>query len=154
MDFCEEGVRVGPSSCGLGVFSIRSVGIHELIGPIRGTVYDDPQYESDYCMELGEHSALEPEWPFRLVNHSCQPNCGLVEIEPESAGATAADAGQLWLEALRAIEPGEQLTIDYAWPAVAAIPCRCGCAECRGWIVSLAQRHCLDHGPEAGLSAQ
>ena len=31
---------------------------------------------------------------------------------------------------------GEELTIDYAWPANAAIVCRCGAGTCRGWIVS------------------
>jgi len=34
------------------------------------------------------------------------------------------------------IAPGEQLTIDYAWPAWAAVPCACGAPECRGWIVA------------------
>lgn len=144
MEFCDDGVRVGPSRCGLGVYSTRAFDAHELIGPIRGVVHDDPQYESDYCMELGEHSALEPEPPFRFINHSCQPNCELFQREAEST-----DVGQLWLETLCAIEPGEQLTIDYAWPARAAIPCRCGCPECRGWIVSLADRHRLGTGPAA-----
>ena len=77
MEFQEEGVCVSPSPNGLGVFSIRPFSVNELIGPVRGTAIDDPAYESDYCMELGEHSALEPESPFRFVNHSCQPNCGL-----------------------------------------------------------------------------
>ena len=136
MEFREEGVRVGPSSVGLGVFSLKTAAIHELIGPIRGTVFDDPQYESDYCMEIGDHSALEPESPFRFVNHSCQPNCALVEVEPYTPGA-----GELWLEVLIDISPGDQLTIDYAWPAWAAIPCRCGCPQCRGWIVAVGERH-------------
>jgi len=139
MEYCDEGVRVGPSRCGLGVFSTRSFAVHELIGPIRGTVIDDPDYESDYCMELGDHGALEPEWPFRLVNHSCRPNCRLLEIGPDSAAERATDLGELWLEVLSNIVPGEQITIDYAWPASAAVPCRCGCPECRGWIVAAAE---------------
>jgi len=35
-------------------------------------------------MELGSCSALEPDPPFRYVNHSCRPNCELVEIKPET----------------------------------------------------------------------
>ena len=136
MVFREQGVRVGPSPLGLAVFSIKPFAIHELIGPIRGTVIDDPEYESDYCMEIGDHSALEPESPFRFVNHSCHPNCGLLEVETDSPGV-----GELWLEVLSDISPGDQLTIDYAWPGWAAIPCRCGCPDCRGWIVAVGEQH-------------
>ncbi|MDR0392282.1 MAG: hypothetical protein LBH59_10280, partial [Planctomycetaceae bacterium] len=42
---------------------------------------------------------------------------------------------EIWVETLRDILPGEQLTIDYAWPAEKAIKCQCGCKKCRGWIV-------------------
>lgn len=135
MELLYQGVRVGPSPLGLGVFSIRSYAVHELIGPIQGDVIDDPHYQSDYCMEIGEHSALEPDSPFRFVNHSCLPNCGLLEVESGASGP-----GELWLEVLRDILPGEQLTIDYAWPAWAAIPCRCGCPQCRGWIVAAGEQ--------------
>jgi hypothetical protein len=139
MDYCEQGVRVGPSPYGLGVFSTRSFAVHELLGPIRGTVIDDPDYQSEYCMELGDHLALEPEWPFRLVNHSCQPNCRLLEIEPDWTAKEPAGLGELWLEVLCDIAPGDQITIDYAWPASVAVPCQCGCPACRGWIVAAGE---------------
>jgi hypothetical protein len=54
--------------------------------------------------------------------------------ENDEQGATGSLS--LWLEILREISPDEQITIDYAWPAEAAIPCQCGTASCRGWIVS------------------
>jgi hypothetical protein len=38
--------------------------------------------------------------------------------------------------ARQAIQPGQELTIDYAWPANAAIPCLCQSKSCRGWIVA------------------
>ena len=129
---------------GWGSSSTRSFSIHELMGPVLGTVIDDPDYESDYCMEIGDHSALEPESPFRFVNHSCQPNCRLLEFEPDSAGGETTDIGELWLEVLRDIAPGVQITIDYAWPASVAIPCGCGCPECRGWIVAAGERDRVD----------
>ena len=134
-EFWERGVRVSSSPYGLGVYSVRPFAADELIGPIRGTVMDDPAYESDYCMELGAHLALEPEPPFRFVNHSCRPNCELLEIEPDEDDH-GTGVGELWLEALCDIPVGEQLTIDYAWPASAAIPCHCGCPDCRQWIVA------------------
>lgn len=130
----EDSVRVAASPCGLGVFSLRSLKAHERIGPIDGTIMADPDYESDYCMELGKDLALEPEGPFRYLNHSCHPNCTLVEIEVEYANGTVVP--ELWVEMEADVRPGEQLTIDYAWPARVAIPCNCGAPDCRGWIVS------------------
>ncbi|MDR1485017.1 MAG: hypothetical protein LBT09_09360 [Planctomycetaceae bacterium] len=56
-----------------------------------------------------------------------------VEFDPEFEDD--ADS-EIWVETLRDILPGEQLTIDYAWPAEKAIKCQCGCKKCRGWIVA------------------
>lgn len=45
-----------------------------------------------------------------------------------------ADA-EIWVESRRDIMPGEELTIDYAWPANRAVQCLCSSKNCRGWIV-------------------
>ncbi|MDO5581407.1 MAG: hypothetical protein Q4G69_09730 [Planctomycetia bacterium] len=42
---------------------------------------------------------------------------------------------ELQTELIRAVRKGEQITVDYAWPASMAIPCRCGSPKCRKWIV-------------------
>ena len=134
MEYTREGVRVGSSSHGLGVFSSHWLAADDMLGPIAGEIMEDPQYSSDYCIDLGVQS-LEPSPPFRFLNHSCQPNCALVvygaDDEPKAAGRWS-----VWLEILRQIAPGEQMTIDYAWPAETAVPCQCGSALCRGWIVA------------------
>jgi SET domain-containing protein len=54
----------------------------------------------------------------RFINHSCRPNCDV-----EIAGRT------IWIRAARTINPGEELTYDYATGGEAGIPCRCrpGC---------------------------
>jgi hypothetical protein len=135
MDYPEQYVRVGPSPNGLGVFSLRELTPNEAIGPIEGKTITDAGYESDYCMELGEHSALEPAPPFRYVNHSCHPNCELIEVGQESD----VEGVRLWLKVTAVIAPGEELTIDYAWPARVATPCNCGCPDCRHWIVDADQ---------------
>ena len=83
-------------------------------------------------MELGDHSALEPAAPFRFLNHSCHPNCALLELDCENR----AEGAELWLLVESAIAPGEQMTIDYGWPAESATPCSCGCPDCRHWIVA------------------
>jgi uncharacterized protein len=65
----------------------------------------------------------------RFVNHACEPNCESV-IEDR----------RVFIDALRTIEPGEELTYDYQIQREADDPpevdelfaCRCGGAACRG----------------------
>jgi SET domain-containing protein len=69
----------------------------------------------------------------RFINHSCDPNCDAV-----------VDNGRIWIEALRDIEPGEELAYDYAYvlnerhspAAKKRYPCHCGAANCRGTILA------------------
>lgn len=126
-------VRVARTALGRGVFARRRFRSQQVIGLVRGQIFDDPAYTSDYCMELGEGRTLEPAAPFRYLNHSCRPNCELFWEETEDA----EPCERLWVQALSDIEPGEELTIDYAWPAEAAIPCACGTEDCRRWIVCM-----------------
>lgn len=68
----------------------------------------------------------------RFINHSCDPNCDAV-----------IDDGRIWIEAIRDIEPGEELAYDYAYqlperhtPALKKkYPCNCGASTCRGSIL-------------------
>lgn len=58
-----------------------------------------------------------------FVNHSCDPNCGM-------SGATI-------VVAMRTIEPGEELTYDYAMSDGSdydEFDCHCGTASCRGRV--------------------
>ena len=59
-----------------------------------------------------------------FLNHSCEPNVGIL--------------GQIVFVAMRAIRAGEELTIDYAMFGGDARPMRCGCAaaNCRGVITA------------------
>ena len=65
----------------------------------------------------------------RFVNHGCEPNCESV-----------IENGRVFIDALRTIEPGEELTYDYQIQREADDPpdvdqvfaCRCGAAACRG----------------------
>ena len=68
----------------------------------------------------------------RFINHSCDPNCDAV-IEEK----------RIWIEAIRDIEPGEELAYDYAYElterhtaaAKRRYPCNCGAAKCRGTLL-------------------
>ncbi|MDB4886468.1 MAG: nuclear protein [Gemmatimonadetes bacterium] len=69
----------------------------------------------------------------RFINHSCDPNCDAV-----------IDDRRIWIEAIRDIEPGEELAYDYAYvlderhtpAAKRRFPCHCGAATCRGTILT------------------
>ena len=124
-------VIVKESSLGNAVYALRHFESDVQIGEITGTVVEDPDYGSDYCMECGEGRSLEAAAPFRFLNHSCEPNCELIIWEGDSPSDW-----DLCLHSIKAIEPGDELTIDYAWPVSAAIPCLCRSENCRGWIVA------------------
>jgi hypothetical protein len=60
-----------------------------------------------------------------LCNHSCDPN------------ATLYASGEGRIQSLRAIAPGEEVTIFYGWVSEnepGRDPCHCGTARCRGFI--------------------
>ncbi|MEX2609265.1 MAG: SET domain-containing protein-lysine N-methyltransferase [Gemmatimonadota bacterium] len=67
-----------------------------------------------------------------LINHSCDPNCEAVDED-----------GRIFIEAMRTIYPGEELTYDYNFEledehdeeARALYPCACGADNCRGTIL-------------------
>lgn len=68
----------------------------------------------------------------QYFNHSCAPNCEAV-----------LEAGRIYIEALRTVEPGEELTYDYqlAHPepfdpdAAQRYACHCGASNCRGTLL-------------------
>ena len=131
----DKSVRIGRTPVGKGVFARKRYPATTIIGEILGDMIEDPDYGSRYCMDIGGGWVLEPHAPFRYVNHSCEPNCEFDYFDLVPAGASQSRR-QVFLVALREIKPGEELTIDYNWPADVAIPCRCAEPTCRGWIVA------------------
>ena len=69
----------------------------------------------------------------RWINHSCEPNCDAV-----------VELGRIWIESIRTIEAGEELSYDYALvlqePHTAAakrrFPCACRSKKCRGTLLA------------------
>ena len=69
----------------------------------------------------------------RYINHSCDPNCRAI-----------TDEDRIYIEALRTIQPGEELTFDYQlvrsdeyepeWDTLYA--CHCGARNCRGTMLA------------------
>lgn len=68
----------------------------------------------------------------RFINHSCDPNCEAVDYD-----------GHIWIEAIKNIQPGVELTYDYNFMTdepptadeIRRYPCRCGSSNCRGTIM-------------------
>jgi hypothetical protein len=127
-------VRVDDCAVGKGVFAEQHFEPDWVIGEITGTLIDDPTYSSDYGIDMEDGCTLEPNAPFRFLNHSCEPNCEFEWFETEDDGLEPVER-KVYLLAIEPIARGEQLTIDYNWPAEGAIRCQCQAATCRGWIV-------------------
>ena len=127
---------------GLGVFADAPVNRGRAVGQVLGDL-KPADYRSHYCVEFAG-AVLEPKEPYRFLNHSCDPNCEFVEWEIEDQeGSVLGETPrsrkvfELWLHALRDVQKGEELTIDYGWSWRFAIPCKCGVPTCRGWICRL-----------------
>jgi SET domain-containing protein len=74
----------------------------------------------------------------RFINHSCDPNC-----------ETFIPRGHIWIESLRNIRAGEELTYDYQYDMdpkytdqelFEFYACRCGAENCRKTIVKTRRR--------------
>lgn len=62
--------------------------------------------------------------PFELVNHSCNPNCGIKPNQFEG----------YHLVSMKNMQKGEEITFDYSmteWISIAVPNCQCGESMCR-----------------------
>jgi hypothetical protein len=131
----EDLVTIRDTDVGKGVFACRFFDVGQTIGLLTGKLINDPAYDSTYCIEMDDSWSLEPDAPFRFINHSCDPNCWLISHVED--GDDPFWEEQLGLYVCRTIYAGEEITIDYAWSADSAIQCKCGSDNCRGWIVDV-----------------
>ena len=127
-------VRVVENHLGKAVNSVRSYPAGSVIGEIVGRVFNDDSGADDYTFEYDDQ-LMEPEAPFRFLNHSCAPNCEFQMLDIPATEDQPASRG-LYLIAIEDIVAPQELTIDYNWPASHAIECRCEQPECRGWVVA------------------
>ena len=68
------------------------------------------------------------DWnPARYINHGCDPNCEVEIVR-----------NRIWIYALRNIKAGEELTYNYSHDLedYAERVCRCGAANCVGYMVA------------------
>lgn len=112
---------------GEGVYATRSFlgGETVMVGVIEEKVLSG---NTVHASQIGENSWVLHGGLVPLVNHSCDPNCG---IHVNETGAHD-------FVAIRDIKAGEEITFDYAMRnySVEHFPktCRCGAQICRGEI--------------------
>jgi uncharacterized protein len=86
--------------------------------------------QNAYIFTLSDQYDLDGDVPWnpaRFINHSCAPNC-----EAEQ------DGERIWIISLRDIAAGEELSFNYGYDLVDYREhlCRCGAADCVGFIVA------------------
>jgi uncharacterized protein len=117
---------------GHGVFAAQPIPARRKIGEIRGEAISVEEariratrHERIMIVELSPRRAIDftkSSDPMRFTNHSCQPNARL-----------CIDNGRVEFYALRVIEAGEELTVDYGETHHdGKVACRCGTPACRG----------------------
>jgi hypothetical protein len=98
----------------------------------------------DYVIDANEDGNVA-----RWINHSCAPNCEAV-LEENDDGKPKKD--KVFIEAIRDIQPGEELTYNYgivlAEPHTAKLKklwaCKCGAKKCTGTMLQPKPRRAKD----------
>lgn len=113
---------------GRGVYAKKKISKGSVIAAFDGPIYDD-DYEPwtedmfNHAIQIGPKKWRDSKGLARLINHSCDPNCGIKK--------------RTHIVAMRDIKAGEQITWDYEmteknkyWK----MNCKCGSDICRGVI--------------------
>ncbi len=138
---------------GNGVFADEAIRKGERIVRYKGKVSTHAQVDEAYGeLEENGHTflfTLNDDYVIdanvdgnvaRWLNHSCAPNCEAV-VEENAKGKAHKD--KIFIEAIRDIEPGEELTYNYGivldTPHTAKMKkvwgCKCGAKRCTGTML-------------------
>ncbi len=138
---------------GNGVFAIASIrkgerlieykGRHRTHKAVDRVYADEVDTGHTFLFTLNETYVIDANVggnAARWINHSCDPNCEAVLVEDEDSDP-AKDA--VFIEAMRAIKPGEELTYNYGIVLAEAHTarlkklwaCRCGSPKCTGTML-------------------
>lgn len=138
---------------GNGVFATEAIAKGERLVRYKGTLRTHAEVDEEYgAVDEDGHTflfTLNDDYVIdgnvdgniaRWINHSCAPNCEAVH-EENAKGKTHKD--KIFIEAIRDIEPGEELSYNYGivldephTPALKKLwGCRCGSAKCTGTML-------------------
>ncbi len=117
---------------GRGLVAVVNIQKSEFVGHIKGETkfkinksIQDTFAHPDW-VGFKKNYWTDPLPPFKYINHSCEPNCGI--------------KGRKTVCALRNINSGEELTIDYSTTEIDTnwvLECTCGSKICRRKIQSI-----------------
>ena len=124
---CPEGLRVGRSYAGFGLFATRAFKKGERIIEYFGReISKEEEYtsKSKYLFEVNSRKTIDGTQRdnfARYINHSCKPNC-----EPNIV------KGRVWIDAIKGIKVGDELSYDYGEEYVNEHikPHGCRCVPC------------------------
>jgi SET domain-containing protein len=117
---------------GTGVFAIEDIAAGTTVAAFGGIVVTGSEMRAlgervcAHALQIDEDlflASVPPFDPADYVNHSCDPNCGIV--------------GAVLLVTRRAVEAGEELCFDYAMTDsddYDEFTCACRTPECRGVV--------------------
>jgi len=108
---------VETKNMGKGVFASKDFDIGDLVLEFSGEqVLPTPGV---HTLQIGLDKHLLVDEPYRYVNHSCNPNCGIKD--------------ETKLVAMKHVKKGEEITFDYAMTEkhMSAMTCLCNTAKCR-----------------------
>jgi SET domain-containing protein len=119
---------------GFGVFAAEDIPPQKKIGELRGESISLSEArrraegrERIMIVEISTKKAIDAsasQDPMRFTNHACTPNARL-QIRD----------GRIEFYALRAITPGEEITVNYGETHHnGTLKCRCGAPGCVGWL--------------------
>ena len=117
---------------GMGIFALADIPAGTTVAGFGGNVVDrseldaQPEEIRTHALQIDDDLFIAGELPFDdadFVNHSCDPNCGIV--------------GSVLLVTMRDVEAGEELCFDYAMTDsddYDTFACTCGTERCRGVV--------------------
>jgi uncharacterized protein len=115
-------VKFSPIS-GNGVFANQNIKKGTLIEDMKGKIVPDNEeshkkYNLNYMCPISKNECLLIKTNGKYINHSCDPNCGIVD--------------SIKIVAIKDIKKDEEIsvdydTIEYEWE----MKCNCGSAICR-----------------------
>ena len=131
---------------GKGVFATTHIPAKTRLIEYTGELLTEKQVDRRYAKDDNPHTflfALDDGMVIdattrgnssRWINHSCAPNCEAVD-----------DEDRIYIETLRAIRPGEELSYNYRieleerhTPELKRLyECRCGARRCKGTILNV-----------------
>jgi len=126
-------VYVADCDLGRGLFAGRDFAVGDEILRFSGPVISLCEAiakgaEQANPLQVGPFEYIDLEPPGVFINHSCDPNAGII-----------ADRV---LVALRSISAGEEVRYNYSttmWEGIWTMPCQCKSASCRGAVTDFPQ---------------